>query len=269
MVKHLCPFENCSSTFSRPSRLLIHIQRHQGIKGFQCTQCDRGYHRRQHLKRHVAEAHQNQLRLEQLLTCNHCERQFKTAWGLRRHQIKIKRQKANIRLHCCEICNRKFLNSVDLGRHSLKHESFKCVHPSCPLLKHQFISWKFYNQHMIDYHSEPFECEHCGEKFIIKSKIRSHVKEHMPKFNCTQPGCHSTFDFAKNLVKHIQVGHGERTYKCNIIGCDWTFKYKICFERHIKAHQQNKKIFPMANRIHKKEPKFLMATKLAKLALKI
>lgn len=268
MVKHSCPFENCTSTFNRPSRLRSHVQRHQGIKVFQCVQCDRGYHQRQHLQRHVSEAHQNQSRLERSLNCNHCGRLFTTAWGLRRHQVKIKKTNSDLRQHCCEICNRKFFTADDLVRHSFRHERFKCVHPSCPLSAHKF-SWKFYIRHMAEYHSEPFECEHCGEKFIFKSKIRSHVKIHMPMFNCIQPGCNRTFIYAKNLASHIKIGHGERIYKCNMIGCDWAFKYKACFKRHIKLHQQNRKIIPMANRIHKKEPKFLMANKLAKLALKV
>lgn len=268
MVKHACPYEDCTSTFSRPYRLRIHIQRHQGIKEFQCTECDRGYHRRQHLQRHVAEAHQNQSRLEQPLSCDHCERQFNTAWGLRRHQVKIKKQKSRVRLYQCKVCSCSFFSIDDLERHSLKHERFKCVIPSCPLIAHQF-NWTFYNQHMAVYHSEPFICDHCDERFLLKSQIREHVKQHMPKFNCTQPNCNRTFLESKNLINHVRIGHGERTYKCNVIGCDWLFKYKACLNRHIRIHQENGKIVPMANRINKKEPKLFMAKKLAALALKI
>lgn len=263
MAKHSCPYENCTSTFSRPYRLRIHIQRHQGIKEFHCTQCDRGYHRRQHLQRHIAEAHQNQPRLEQPLSCDHCQRQFITAWGLRRHQVRSRR----IRQYRCEICEKSFFNLNDLEHHSLKHQRFKCVIPSCPWLAHQF-NWAFYNKHMIKYHSDPYECEHCGEKFLLKPQIRLHVAKHMPKFTCTQPGCDKTFVFHRNMVKHIRVGHGERNYKCKIIGCDWKFKYKISYDRHISAHQQNKKIIPMANRLHKKQPPFITANKLAALAFK-
>jgi len=268
MVRHSCPFEDCNSTFSRPYRLRIHIQRHQGIKEFQCTQCDRSYHRRQHLQRHVGEAHQNQSRLEQPLSCDHCERQFNTAWGLRRHQVKIKEQKSRVRQHPCGICGRKFYSSDDLERHSLIHKRFKCVIPSCPLLEHNFL-WSYYQKHMADYHSEPFECEHCSERFLIKSRIRKHVRQHMPRFSCTLPNCDKKFVFSRNLFHHIQVGHGDRTYKCNVMGCDWQFKYKACFNRHMIIHQQNGRIIPMANRINKKEPKFFTAKKLSKLALKM
>lgn len=268
MVKHSCPYENCTSTFSRPYRLRIHIQRHQGIKQFQCTQCDHGYHRKQHLQRHIAEIHQNQPRLDQPLSCDHCERQFDTAWGLRRHLAKIKEPKTRVRQHCCEICGRRFFKPDELERHSLKHERFKCVIPSCPLSARQF-NWTFYVQHMADYHTEPFVCAHCGKHFLIKSQIRQHVRQHMPKFICTQEGCNRKFSFAKNLTHHIRVGHGERTYDCQLKGCDWKFKYKTCFDRHVRVHQQNGRIVAMANRNNKKEPKYLMANKLAAFALKI
>lgn len=267
MVNHSCPFEDCNSTFSRPYRLRIHIQRHQGIKEFQCVQCNRSYHRRQHLQRHVAEAHQNQSRLEQPLSCGHCERQFNTAWGLRRHQVKIKEQKTRVRKHCCGICSRRFYSADDLERHSFVHERFTCIIPSCPLLAHKF-NWSFYNQHMADYHSEPFECEHCGERFLVKSQIRRHVRLHLPEIPCTVPGCNRTFAFTRNMVNHIQVGHGKRVFKCTVNGCDWEFKYKSCFNRHIKIHQQNGRIIPMVNRIKKTKTKFIMATKLAGLSLK-
>lgn len=270
MVKHSCPFENCTLTFSRPYRLRIHMQRHQGIKEFQCTHCKRGYHRQQHLKRHIAEAHQNQSRLEQPLFCNHCERQFNTAWGLRRHQIKIEKEirKTHFRPYCCQTCSNKFYTTEDLERHKLRHERFKCNIPSCPLSSHQF-HWSYYHRHMADYHSELLECEHCGEKFVKKSQLRDHIREHMPKFTCTQPGCNRTFTFAKNMAMHIVVGHGERKHKCNVVGCDWVFKYKICLDRHIKVHKKNGRIVPMANRMKKKEPKYKTAKKLATLVLKM
>jgi len=92
----------------------------------------------------------------------------------------------------------------------------------------------------------------------------------MPKFPCTQPGCDKTFALSNSLTNHIQVGHGERIHKCTVGGCDWEFKYKSCLNRHIKIHQQNGRIVPMANKFNKKkEPKLLMAKKLAALALKI
>lgn len=271
MVTHSCPLEDCKATFSRPSRLRIHIQRHQGIKGFQCNQCDRGFHRRQHLKRHVAEVHQNQSRLEQPLFCDHCDRQFSTTWGLRRHQAKIKKPKTRTRQYSCETCGHSFFNNDDLKRHTLAHERFKCVIPSCPMLTHQF-SWTYYNKHMIEYHSNPFQCAHCDKQFLIKSQIRKHVRQHMPKFRCTEPGCNRTFISAKNVIYHIRVGHGERLFKCDVPECDWKFKYKACLNKHIKAHHENRRIVPMANRINKtkeKEPKYLMANKLATLALKM
>lgn len=271
MARLSCPYDGCTSTFSRPSRLRIHIQRHQGIKEFQCTECKRGYHRRQHLQRHVAEVHQNQHRTERPLRCDHCDRQFKTAWGLRRHQVRIKKQESEhqrVRQHPCEICKARFFNIDDLERHSLRHDRFKCDIPSCPL-KERLFKWTFYRHHMADYHSEPFTCEHCDQQFVRKSQIRSHVKQHMPRFTCTQSGCNKTFTSANSMEIHVQVGHGERLLKCSVVGCDWEFKYKYCLNRHLKIHQQNGKIVPMANRLKKKEPKFVMARKLAGLCLKL
>lgn len=270
MGNHSCPFQDCTFTFNRPYRLQIHIQKHQGIKAFQCTHCDRGYYRRQHLQRHVAEAHQNQRRLEQPLLCDHCDQQFNTSWGLRRHQMRAREKKtARVRQHSCKVCSRSFHTANDLEHHALKHERFRCTVPSCPLLAHNF-RWSYYHQHISDYHSEPFKCEHCDKHFFIKSQIRSHVRLHMPKFSCTVPGCNRTFAFHKNMVYHVQVGHGERTFKCNVIGCNWEFKYKSGLNRHIKIHQQNGRIRLMASRTAKnKGPKYLMANKLARLVLKI
>ncbi|XP_050531230.1 transcription factor IIIA-like [Daktulosphaira vitifoliae] len=270
MVKHLCPFENCSLSFSRPYRLRIHIQRHRGIKEFGCPMCDRGYHRQQHLQRHIVEAHQNQPRLEEALPCDHCDRLFNTKWGLQRHQARIKNPIERIRRHCCKVCGKKFFTNHDLDRHSLRHDRFKCDMPDCPL-SHREFNWLLYSKHMEKYHCEPYSCEHCNEQFLHKSQIRIHVTKHMPCFPCTEPGCNKTFALNKNLLDHIKVGHGERIYKCDVVGCDWDFKYKICYKRHIKLHETNGKIVPMVNRknnLPKKKSKPCMAEKLASLALK-
>lgn len=268
MVKHPCPYEDCTSTFSRPYRLRIHIQRHQGIKEFQCTQCDHAYHQRQHLQRHVAEAHQNLSRLEQPLYCDHCDRQFNTAWGLRRHQAKIKKPNVRVRQHRCETCGRKFFNTDNLKLHSLKHDRFKCDIPSCTLTGQTF-TWSCYRRHMVTYHSKLYTCDHCGEKFLIKSQIRQHVKKHMPNFTCTQLDCGKTFAEYRYMSNHIRSCHGERRYKCSVIGCDWGFKYKVSLIKHAKVHQRNGKINSMVKKIKENKPKYIMANKLAALALKI
>ncbi|KAL5233762.1 hypothetical protein ACI65C_001173 [Semiaphis heraclei] len=268
MAIHSCPYEDCTSTFSRPYRLQIHIQRHQGIKQFQCTQCDRGYHRRQHLQRHIAEAHQNHSRLEQPLFCDHCDRPFNTAWGLRRHQAKIKAPKVRNRSYSCETCGRRFFNIDNLKVHSFRHKRFKCDIPSCTLSEHKF-SWSFYQRHLATHHSEPFECHHCNEQFILKSQIKLHVKQHMPNYVCTQSGCGKTFAEYRYMYNHIQMCHKERTHKCSVVGCDWVFTRKSRLENHIKVHQQNGRIVPMAKRYRKKETTYIMANKLAALALKI
>ncbi|XP_050429669.1 transcription factor IIIA-like [Adelges cooleyi] len=271
MAKHKCPYDNCMLSFSRPYRLRIHIQRHQGIKEFSCSQCDRSYHRQQHLKRHVDEAHQNKSRLEQPIPCDHCDRQFNTTWGLHRHQAKIKNPKVRTREHSCTICGCKFFNHDELERHSLRHERFKCDIPMCPFATRLF-NWTVYFKHMEDYHSEPFECDYCGEQFVRKAQLRTHIQTHMPNFPCTIAGCNKTYALIKNLSNHIRSVHGNRTYKCNVVGCDWNFKYKTCFKRHIKVHESNGRIVPMAERKvqkNKNKSKCVMAEKLAALAFKI
>lgn len=268
MVEHLCPFKNCNSKFKRPYHLQTHVQKHKGIKEFNCTKCEHSFHRQQHLQRHISETHENQRRLKKPLSCDHCGRKYNTAWGLRRHQVQIKQvQLKKIRKYRCIKCGKGFFNCDDLEKHSLKHKRFECIIPSCPWSAHKF-NWKFYNKHMIVYHSDPFECENCGEKFLLKSQIRQHVEKHLPRFTCTEPGCNKTFAFLRNRNKHVRVGHGERNYKCPVIECDWKFKYKSSYDRHIKCHQQNKQLIPMAKRLHKREQSFITANKLAVLAFK-
>jgi len=91
----------------------------------------------------------------------------------------------------------------------------------------------------------------------------------MPNYVCAQSGCGKTFAEYRYMYNHVQMCHKERTHKCSVIGCDWVFTRKSRLENHIKVHQQNGRIVPMAKRYRKKETTYIMANKLAALALKI
>lgn len=125
--------------FDRHCRLCNHIKRHQGFKGFRCDQCDRGYYRRHALTRHVAVAPHQ--RRHQPLICDHCRQSFINAWALRRHLQHY---------------------VVDDGQRA--EGRFK---------------WPFYQQQVANYHSEQFECGYCGQRFLIKSRIKRHIRQHM------------------------------------------------------------------------------------------
>lgn len=273
-IQYPCPYEACTLTFSYSRKLQSHIKHHQGIREFQCTQCDRSFFWRQTLHKHVMKEHKNRKCKEHsLYYCDHCKHPFRTMWGLRRHQIKLKKANYPSRKYPCQICSCKFSTAEDLNSHSFRHQQFSCDVQICPWSTHKFKKWSNYQRHMEKFHSKPFECEYCGFQFPIKSQIRHHVKQHMPMdmVFCTYTGCKKEFISVINMTNHVLITHGhKRTFKCDVVGCDWTFKYKRCLNRHVRTHQRNGKITPMASRLLKKKKTInKTANKLALLAFKI
>ena len=80
-LKRTC--EECGKYFYNQSHLASHVKSHQGIKDFQCDNCERGFTSRQSLKEHVDTIHKG-LRS---FPCKQCGKSFGRRAGLKMHLL--------------------------------------------------------------------------------------------------------------------------------------------------------------------------------------
>ncbi|KYM82488.1 Zinc finger protein 91 [Atta colombica] len=78
------------------------------------------------------------------------------------------------------------------------------------------------------------ECDHCRRKFLKKSNLVEHLKQHRHK--CAD--CPKTFSLRRYLASHIEKNHRQQMYECSV--CKYKSNNKGTLKNHyIRLHTSN------------------------------
>lgn len=78
------------------------------------------------------------------------------------------------------------------------------------------------------------QCDHCCRKFLKKSNLAEHLKQHRHK--CAD--CPKTFSLRRYLVSHIEKSHRQQMYECSV--CKYKSNNKGTLKNHyIRLHTSN------------------------------
>ncbi|CAG5132156.1 unnamed protein product [Candidula unifasciata] len=178
---------------------------------FSCTYCEFAATDLMELRSHYNESHPNDI-----LTCQPCSQYFlslkayKIHCSGRGHQLKLREQSGETKMHKCKICGKRFLQE------------------SCCLL------------HMETIHRHP-SCEadlqriHKGQD-LVTQLYGDHVKQVESLSNDTSVSCPECGKFVRKdtLVEHLRLHTGERPYACRF--CSKGFAGRLTLRRHISSH---------------------------------
>ncbi|KAH0540186.1 uncharacterized protein LOC123258869 [Cotesia glomerata] len=241
-----CSCQICSEKFPNHSMLVIHRNRvHKDGKQYTCHICNRSMLSSRSLEWHMSHIH-NQIppgisrdqadpNLEKKrVSCNHCNKTFKTEMILRTHIKNTHMEKNPVK---CLDCDLMFTSEVRLKHHMMiAHNRFEgtLICPHCPK---RFVNQLRLKTHMIS-HSEdrPYTCELCG--FNLKTKIQL-IKHHQNKHSDERPlqcrYCAWRCKQVSALVCHERTHTNERPYSC--IVCKQRFKYLGDKNKHQRRHE--------------------------------
>ena len=106
--------------------------------------------------------------------CKRCQKQFKSKYNLKRHQIFVHNKSSK---HQCMQCDKYLPNACDLKDHMLFHEGTRNY--PCKICHKRFFRKSYLKDHMRFHSGErPFTCELCEEKFAHKRTLQAHMRSH-------------------------------------------------------------------------------------------
>ena len=190
-----CTNENCTQVFVCSGSYKRHIDSVHGHSGeFKCEECGKTFPgRKDNLKRHKEKIACKEGTDEKILSCEKCEKSFKTIKILKQHS-----KTHEVKIHKCSECEKTFSNITSLTSHTKLHLSKEECN-DC----HKVFSSKFSLQRHSKSHKEKvlhFEDE---RNFFIEDKPEVEIKKTGVKCNF----CMKTFSRNFTMKRHQEMYH--------------------------------------------------------------
>ncbi|KAM3959282.1 uncharacterized protein ACR2FA_006585 [Aphomia sociella] len=217
----LCPF--CDSSFSSPTRLICHLNRHVEVcidNAVVC--CDVTYNNKKCFVEHLQEQHVNVSPDDaESHKCRSCAHQAESAEALQ--------------LHVNERHNEHKPNSKIKKEPSSKNQ--KCIPAVCPECNKTFSNKYNMFVHMKSHSGEAvkYQCDRCNKRYSNRGNLNNHKKQvhdGILKFVCLC--CGETFPTRLARDVHSRIHTGVKPYTCTI--CEKSFRAKNTLDRHIETH---------------------------------
>ena len=204
-----CDFNGCHYRTLNKKEFEIHMNRHKGIKPFQCTYdlCEKSYFDRKNLDIHINRVHKNNE-------------------------------------HVCEDCGKRFTQKYWFQFHKVIHlddsqKPLVCGQPNCQFRTNSESHMKY---HRREKHCDPrLACPlNCGKFFRNEQMIASHMVSHSDQRNfvCDVEGCHKTYKTKNSLHMHL-LSHKELTrFSCEWPGCEYKSNIRNRLVRHQLIHKK-------------------------------
>ncbi|KAK0181388.1 hypothetical protein PV327_003679 [Microctonus hyperodae] len=202
-----------------------------------CEKCNKGFHKRYLLRRHMKGCQNYRKDPGTLLTrCRACERIFKDRASLQKH---IENHHSS---YTCHLCNETITSKLGIMTHNrvnhMDHPDLTCDNSNCKKL---FRTKEDLELHRKDhkYHNSPNVCDYCGDTVENKLKLKMHVLSlHRNEIGVSCGVCLIPMRDPQDLKKHVEDVHSSvllMPNTCQVCGKQYASKWKA-FDHTKKCH---------------------------------
>ncbi|CAH0393851.1 unnamed protein product [Bemisia tabaci] len=199
-----CPV--CGKEYKDIRTLNSHLKVH-GEPEFECQICDKKFHRKSILRRHLLSVHSSFK-----FQCSLCPSSFSTDNAYQLHMKSMHSQQSPFKCKYCEkVLNRK----VNLEQHEQSHLKSKVPCPDCT---RTFITHEGLEKHRkIHLKRKSFSCSQCSHTFNGKVALSKHFKkEHLGPYTCSF--CFMSVKRIVCLKKHLECRHKDKVNEWSVPG---------------------------------------------------
>ena len=237
----------CLRQFSDQAEFTQHKQIHSDEKDFENYKCDRC--QKDFLSEVRLNIHMRHCNFGEILQCDVCHKNFANKRNLRDH-VRVFHTKdslePNSKYHFpCPQCDKVFYKKSNLTSHLIRHSDvlpFICDAPGCGKgFKREKTLLKHY-QVIHEGRKEEFLCGYCGQQFMSRTGLKSHVALHTGheyvrrKDKCEV--CGKTFRSQWDLKTHQVVHTKEKPFLCKWPKCGQSFSQKASLKDHMNVHEK-------------------------------
>lgn len=189
-------------TWSVPDMTEHFSARHLDPSHNNCSICNKEYRSKIGIQRHMYKHH-----CSVSVACTICRRIYKSVSALKTHTRLVHLKSG----YQCGICKRRVATAASLEAHMRRHEN--TGQPTNP---------------------ETYVCTTCGESFLNKRDLKSHVVSHGRIKPHVCPVCRKAFEERRVQVQHILTHMNTPLYVCDV--CGMKYSRRATLVRHRSTH---------------------------------
>ncbi|XP_064651996.1 zinc finger protein 708-like [Lineus longissimus] len=204
----------CGNLSSSARHLLIHKKMHTQENNYQCQVCLKTYQNSSGFRSHVQrKCGRDAYRYK----CDKCMQCFFKEDSLKTHLLSHAKGR---RTYVCGTCQKTYAQPRSLSKHceASGHKALE-VQVSCEVCQETFASGQELAEHVVSHTAEELDppppspevipCRQCGETFLTKFKLLSHItSEHTKAYLCKI--CGERFKKSDGVRKHMKTMHSKK-----------------------------------------------------------
>lgn len=200
---------------------------------YTCDLCGRSYSEKASLRNHKRDKHSDNPKIKRKVLCPLCGKSVQSV------AVHIYHMHETHEMLTCDLCQKQFKSKMTLRSHfHAKHIVRTEPNVGCPECSKSFKTEGQMKDHLQRVHyttEQKFQCDICLTKFKSQQSYRFHMKMHQASLDFRCDVCGSGFKTRAYLLQHMKAHSEVKNYTCDV--CQKSFKRSGQLHKHKWIHE--------------------------------